>query len=1306
MERSCVLTVHDDFNTTAKSSLVEVKENIHIVMGNEAADLDSIVCSITYAYFLAQRSLTESNVRVIPVIDIPRKDFQLRAEISYLFKSIKLKENLLTFADEIDLQALYDANKLSLTIVDHNRLSNKHEQLADCITDIVDHHLDEDQFPECDIILEPVGSCATLIAEQLMDGDCSLIDNEVGLLLLSAIIVDTANLDVNFARTTEKDIEIANKLETYVDFDELPFSRLELYDKMKEAKFNVSHLSTYDLLRKDYKSIAALDQSVGISSVTIPMEEFIERNQFVNDVSAFGDEKNLAGFVIMSFYFESDIAKRQLLVYEKACNDNGTKIGLFLSRAPTLKIEAVDCPHPCMQIFKQLNVKDSRKVIMPLVKEFLNTGLKSLENETKTENMNSEICTSDAALIADITPHAEPINVSTANSNSDAFSVASNADSTDKIAPDPHDSIEEVDNEDIIVNNNDDESQNSGSYTVNQVNNECVDLASPELETTTEESVKLLKVSKLNLESESSPTSATIIDENQAEGTLEISDNSDSEVTASYDVNEPLENLNYQQENTLNKKILSYRSLGETDTKNVASHELKVVDTSENSQSTPLSPIDEESPSYNVTTTVSFPETSNDVCESSSHNADNSIANIYKPKAIDVSAPEDIPQTDAIYLPELSPIPEESPRREGMFNLDKTNQGQNIADRTTVSSLAEDESNVQFCTAIGDSVADNETSYINDEQSNSKSYDQNSFTGNQSMLQSTVVMADSSIMDKDEGLQTTNLSVSNYETCIQDSKDQSTAFMNNIVEKTLDTPQEEPENPSVNHDVNATIIAASNSEIAVESCLNDSLLDATLVANQDGIEVESNHEESVTENVDNEINSTIIIAASSPTNIPQSSTNDSTIDATSVSNQSEPECDHTSQSIVEDVNTIELDNSSNIEIAGKVEHESDSLKQREILTDSQDNRIKDDAPLDKQCNLDHDTEKVDNMTTTAEPVACRITACAITDALSDSRLIQINSGNSNTATENDKYAYKPVDNKISTLDSKDTNLSSGEVEVTGSENIESELTDTKEQDNTEAVAGNSQNNQSPVARPSSFNREGKRKSVLKVPATLSTSLTSPAATADDSTASIPPSTESIPENTKQESTSGATEDDTLPKSKSQPRKLKVPRSISNIDPDAIEEYTAEEELSDTRTWRLVNIGGESKELDLRIVEAYRKVVSHGGYTHDGSALIVFSGCYMPKKSEPNYSYILDHLFLYVMSTVETLVVQQYRIIFFNGGMSKDSFPSFKWLKKCYKTIDRSPKFGRKIKFVSSLEELKKLVSLDQVSVPDVEINLG
>lgn len=176
------------------------------------------------------------------------------------------------------------------------------------------------------------------------------------------------------AQTTEKDIEIANKLETYIDFDDLPFKRGELYDKMKEAKFNVSHLSTYDLLRKDYKSVATAEQSVGISSVTVPMDELLQRDKFIDDISAFFDEKSLTSFVIISFYFIADIAERKLLIFEKSCDASKTKIGSFLSQNSNLEVKALDSPHPCLQLFK-LNIQDSRKVIMPLIKEFLNSWL-------------------------------------------------------------------------------------------------------------------------------------------------------------------------------------------------------------------------------------------------------------------------------------------------------------------------------------------------------------------------------------------------------------------------------------------------------------------------------------------------------------------------------------------------------------------------------------------------------------------------------------------------------------------------------------------------------------------------------------------------------------------------------------------------------------------------------------------------------------------------------------------------------------------------------------------------------------------
>jgi hypothetical protein len=50
---------------------------VHIVMGNEAGDLDSVVCAVVYAYFKALTERAKGHVW-IPLINIPRKHMPLR----------------------------------------------------------------------------------------------------------------------------------------------------------------------------------------------------------------------------------------------------------------------------------------------------------------------------------------------------------------------------------------------------------------------------------------------------------------------------------------------------------------------------------------------------------------------------------------------------------------------------------------------------------------------------------------------------------------------------------------------------------------------------------------------------------------------------------------------------------------------------------------------------------------------------------------------------------------------------------------------------------------------------------------------------------------------------------------------------------------------------------------------------------------------------------------------------------------------------------------------------------------------------
>ena len=46
--------------------------------------------------------------------------------------------------------------------------------------------------------------------------------------------------------------------------------------------------------------------------------------------------------------------------------------------------------------------------------------------------------------------------------------------------------------------------------------------------------------------------------------------------------------------------------------------------------------------------------------------------------------------------------------------------------------------------------------------------------------------------------------------------------------------------------------------------------------------------------------------------------------------------------------------------------------------------------------------------------------------------------------------------------------------------------------------------------------------------------------------------------------------------------------------EPIPEYTASEELSDEKNWRSVTIGDKNFKIDMKVIEPYKKVLSHGG----------------------------------------------------------------------------------------------------------------
>lgn len=64
----------------------------------------------------------DSEAAFVPVLNIPRVDFPLRTESSFLLHQQRIPEKVLVFRDEIDLVGLNKAGLLSMTLVDHHIL--------------------------------------------------------------------------------------------------------------------------------------------------------------------------------------------------------------------------------------------------------------------------------------------------------------------------------------------------------------------------------------------------------------------------------------------------------------------------------------------------------------------------------------------------------------------------------------------------------------------------------------------------------------------------------------------------------------------------------------------------------------------------------------------------------------------------------------------------------------------------------------------------------------------------------------------------------------------------------------------------------------------------------------------------------------------------------------------------------------------------------------------------------------------------------------------------------------------------------
>ncbi|KAJ3107802.1 hypothetical protein HDU97_003150 [Phlyctochytrium planicorne] len=388
-----------------------VKKNVTVVIGNEAADLDSVVSAVSYAFLrecISNNEDPKSNRTYLPVIHIPRRDFSIRTDCTFaLSHAFPPKDHgdltaQLTFVDEIDLDAMSSTCDLRLVLTDHNRLAPSLSRFSHLVQGVLDHHKDEglslDAVPR---IIEPVGSATSLVAlewKKASAAAASNLDASVATWMLAPILLDTINLEPKFGRSTPKDREAASYLleragfgGTELESEEVAAVLKDLFGKLQDAKFDCSGLSGMDLLKKDYKEVevpfSGNDKvKVGVASVTWYVDAWAERdgwNAILDALKQFSLEQNLDIAIVMLAFDRKEAGgfRRELLVH---VTDHGRERypalwGTFLSELESDSAEmALECAvvsdkdvDQKLLRYQQKNIKVSRKLLLPVVERII-----------------------------------------------------------------------------------------------------------------------------------------------------------------------------------------------------------------------------------------------------------------------------------------------------------------------------------------------------------------------------------------------------------------------------------------------------------------------------------------------------------------------------------------------------------------------------------------------------------------------------------------------------------------------------------------------------------------------------------------------------------------------------------------------------------------------------------------------------------------------------------------------------------------------------------------------------------------------
>ncbi|MGD9824006.1 DHHA2 domain-containing protein [Desulfobacter sp.] len=338
-----------------------------LVFGNEAADLDSVVSAIGLAWVLENGKKPCS---ALPLIPIKRDDFRLKTESRWVLSQTGIDAEPLFFLDDVLPLDTLMSRVRGLALVDHNRLANGFSKYEEKVRLIMDHHEDLKLYPNALGRIEPVGSCATLVGEDLINGRgggaAGEIPGNLAALLLGAILIDTVNLDPNAGRATPRDHAVATHLQSIAGLDTDGF-----YQGIRAAKSDIRDMNTRDLLRRDCKTFQFNKVTCTVASVPLALEQWMKRDMgLANGIETYAKEMQADILMTMNTQRIPEFS-RGIAVF---CKSPLLFTTISAMLASNLDLEIIPPPQgfDCggVHFFRQGNLRLSRKKLEPMLDKY------------------------------------------------------------------------------------------------------------------------------------------------------------------------------------------------------------------------------------------------------------------------------------------------------------------------------------------------------------------------------------------------------------------------------------------------------------------------------------------------------------------------------------------------------------------------------------------------------------------------------------------------------------------------------------------------------------------------------------------------------------------------------------------------------------------------------------------------------------------------------------------------------------------------------------------------------------------------